>query len=68
MEALMQVAETYGLFVALVVYVLWNNNSREQKYIEVIEKLSDAFESLKQDLTEIKIKIDIERDKKWENQ
>jgi biopolymer transport protein ExbB/TolQ len=63
-EALMQVAETYGLFVALVVYVLWNNNSREQKYIEVIEKLSDAFESLKQDLTEIKIKIDIERDKK----
>jgi hypothetical protein len=64
MEALMQVAETYGLFVALVVYVLWNNNSREQKYIEVIEKLSDAFESLKQDLTEIKIKIDIERDKK----
>ena len=64
MEALMQVAETYGLFVALVVYVLWNNNSREQKYIEVIEKLSDAFESLKADLTEIKIKIDIERDKK----
>jgi hypothetical protein len=63
-EALMQVAETYGLFVALVVYVLWNNNSREQKYIEVIEKLSDAFESLKADLTEIKIKIDIERDKK----
>jgi hypothetical protein len=54
----MAIAQEYGLFVCLVAYTLWSNNKREQKYIEVIEKLSDAFESLKQDLTEIKAKID----------
>jgi hypothetical protein len=57
-EAFMALAQEYGLFVCLVAYTLWSNNKREQKYIEVIEKLSDAFESLKQDLTEIKAKID----------
>jgi hypothetical protein len=57
MEWLSSVAEDYGLFVALVVYVMWSNHHREKKYISVIENLSDSFQSIKKDLTEIKNKI-----------
>ena len=57
MEVLLNIAETYGLFVALVVYVLWANQRREERYISVIEKLSKSFEQMKRDLGEIKEKI-----------
>ena len=57
MEVLLGIAETYGLFVALVVYVLYANQRREERYISVIEKLSKSFEQLKKDIGEIKIKI-----------
>jgi hypothetical protein len=57
MEVLLSIAETYGLFVALVVYVLWANQRREERYIAVIEKLSKSFEQMKRDLGEIKEKI-----------
>lgn len=72
----MSVAQDYGLFVALVVYVLWffdkimkqtradnaerearireDNSERETRYIEVIDKLSDAFQELKKDVEVIK--------------
>lgn len=72
----MSVAQDYGLFAALVVYVLWysdkmmkqtradnaerealmrvDNSERESRYIEVIDKLSDAFQELKRDVEVIK--------------
>lgn len=57
MEALVAIAQEYGLFVALVVYVLWTNWRREERYIGVIEKLSKSFESMKKDITDIKQKV-----------
>jgi hypothetical protein len=58
MEWLANVAKEYGLFVALVTYVLWDSRQREQKYINVIEKLSDSFREIKADVTVIKQKIE----------
>lgn len=51
---LMDIAKQYGLFVALVVYTLWENNKREQRYIQIIEKLTDAFSDLRRDVEAIK--------------
>lgn len=50
MDFLIGIAKEYGLFVALVVYVLWTNRERENKYIEVIQTLS---EEVKDRLTKI---------------
>lgn len=66
MEVLLAIAEQYGLFVALVIYVLWQNQKREERYINVIEKLSKSFEALKKDLSEIKSHIFREDDDKNE--
>jgi hypothetical protein len=57
MEMLLQIAEQYGLFVALVIYVLWQNQRREERYIGVIEKLSRSFDQLKRDVADIRDKI-----------
>ncbi len=57
MEILLQIAEQYGLFVALVIYVLWQNQRREERYIGVIEKLSRSFDQLKRDVADIRDKI-----------
>ena len=57
MEILLQIAQEYGLFVCLVVYVLWSTYKREERYIQIIEKLSKSFEQMKRDLGEIKSKI-----------
>jgi Flp pilus assembly pilin Flp len=50
MDFLVSVAKEYGLFVALVVYVLWSNRERENRYIDVIKTLS---EEVKERLTKI---------------
>jgi hypothetical protein len=55
MEWVTQIAQEYGLFVALVVYNLWANQKREEKYIMIINTLS---EEIKGDLADIKKKID----------
>lgn len=57
MEVLFQVAQEYGLFVCLVVYVLWSNYRREERYIQIIEKLSKSFDQLKRDVADIKGKL-----------
>jgi hypothetical protein len=62
MEFLLQIAQDYGLFVALVVYVLIMNQRREERYIGVIEKLSKSFESIKRDISDIKNKIFTSKD------
>lgn len=61
---LFQIVEKYGLFVALVVYVLWDQRrresvwiEREEKYIGVIDKLSDSFDAIKKDVDSIKTKL-----------
>lgn len=51
MEWLVEIGKEYGLFVALVVYVLWANQKREERYIEIINNLSDE---IKGDLAFIK--------------
>lgn len=43
MEMLEQIGAEYGLFVALVVYVIWDGRQREIKYIEIINDLSNKF-------------------------
>ena len=62
MDLLLQIAEQYGLFVALVIYVLWQNQRREERYIGVIEKLSRSFDQLKRDVADIKDKIFDDKD------
>ena len=54
MEIITQLAQEYGLFVALVVYNLWANQKREERYIQIIDTLS---EEIKIDLADIKKKI-----------
>lgn len=50
MEILMQIAKEYGLFVALVVYVIWDKHITVQKYLAIIQVLS---EEVKDRLTKI---------------
>jgi hypothetical protein len=54
MDWLAEIGKEYGLFVALVVYVLWANQKREERYIEIINNLSDE---IKGDLAFIKERI-----------
>lgn len=54
MDVLLGIAKEYGLFVALVVYVLWENSKRENKYIAIIKTLS---EEVKERLTKIETHI-----------
>jgi hypothetical protein len=54
MDWLAEIGKEYGLFVALVVYVLWENQKREERYIQIIDSLS---EEIKGDLAIIKNKI-----------
>lgn len=54
MDWLLQIAQEYGLFVALVIYVLWENKRREERYIGIIDMLA---EEIKKDLKFIKSKI-----------
>lgn len=54
MDWLVEIGKEYGLFVALVVYVLWANQKREERYIAIIDTLS---EEIKSDLAVIKNRI-----------
>lgn len=65
LEIFTQIAKEYGLFVALVVYILWffdkllrekskENTDRETRYISVIDKLSDSFTNLTKEVEAIK--------------
>ena len=60
--------EQYGLFVALVAWILWyfqktiddvkkENQEREMRYISIIDKLGDSFQELKNEVTLIKKKL-----------
>lgn len=44
----------FSLFIALLVYVLWDSRNREGRYIKIIETLSD---DVKERLTKIETKI-----------
>jgi hypothetical protein len=55
MDWLLNIAQEYGLFVALVIYVLYENKRREERYIQIIETLSDE---IKVDLAAIMQKIE----------
>jgi hypothetical protein len=55
MDWLLEIGKEYGLFVALVVYVLWENKKREERYIAIIDTLS---KEIKEDLATIKNKLD----------
>jgi hypothetical protein len=55
MDWLVEIGKEYGLFVALVVYVLWTNQKREEQYIAIIDTLS---KEIKDDLAIIKNKLE----------
>lgn len=55
MDWLLEIGKEYGLFVALVIYVLYENKRREERYIQIIETLSDE---IKVDLATIMQKIE----------
>lgn len=68
MDWLLAIAKEHGLFVALVVYVIWDgrerekasrleNRKREQQYLAIIDKLSKSFESLKRDVSDMKDRL-----------
>lgn len=57
MEWLTAVAEQYGLFVALVVYVIYDSKQRETRYINTIDGLSQSLGivgEIQKDVDEIK--------------
>lgn len=54
MEFLIDIAKDYGLFVALVVYVIASSREREMRYLNVISTLS---EDVKERLTKIEVKM-----------
>ncbi len=57
MEWITAVAEQYGLFVALVVYVIWDSRQRETRYINTIDGLSQSLGivgEIQKDVDEIK--------------
>lgn len=62
MDWLTQIAKEYGLFVALVVYVLWEGRNRELRYISIIDKLSKSFTELKKDVEQIRKWLEKEKD------
>lgn len=57
MEWLVKIAEQYGLFVAAVVYIIWDSRQREGKYIMVIDKFGDSFKKIESDVEKIKDKL-----------
>jgi hypothetical protein len=59
METLTNLADKYGLFVALVVFVLWSNYRRENKYIEREEKYIGVIQMLSEEVKERLAKIEI---------
>jgi hypothetical protein len=58
MEALTNLADKYGLFVALVCFVLWANYKRENKYIEREEKYIGVIQTLSEEVKERLAKIE----------
>lgn len=54
MDWLFEIAKEYGLFVALVAWVLYTNRERELRYIAVIKTLS---EEVKERLAKIEANI-----------
>lgn len=57
MDWLLQIGKEYGLFVMLVAYVIWDGRGREARYLDIIDKLSDSFEELKRDVSDIKDRL-----------
>jgi Flp pilus assembly pilin Flp len=58
MEFLVSIAKEYGLFVALVCFVLWTNRERENKYIEREEKYIGVIQTLSEEVKERLAKIE----------
>lgn len=54
MEWIAEIAKEYGLFVALVVYVIWDTRQREQRYIGIIDSLSANYTEIKSDVRDIR--------------
>ena len=60
LEWLVEITEKHGLFVGLVVYVIWDSRQREMRMNAVIDKLCEDLaniESIKNDIKDVKIKI-----------
>lgn len=47
-----------GLFLWLLLYVLRTNDKREQRYQDIIENLTCKFEEIKEDVRQIKSKLE----------
>lgn len=60
MDWLIAITKEYGLFVALVVYVIWDSREREKKYIDREQKyiaIIETIKDIKDDVLEIKNKF-----------
>lgn len=58
MEWLIAIGKEYGLFVMLVAYVLYTNQGRETRYINVIDKLADSVVSLENRMGNVEKGVD----------
>jgi hypothetical protein len=81
---LMTLLQEYGLFVALVAFVIWDNRQREanykaredsfiqetrereqkyidreERYISIVEGLSNSYEEMQKDISQIKDKLEV---------
>lgn len=65
-DAFLRILDKYGLFVALVIFVLWTNYKRENKYIEREEKYIGVIQTLSEEVKErlAKIELIVKRDRK----
>jgi hypothetical protein len=57
-ETLLDIADKYGLFVALVVFILWENRKRESKYIDREERYIKVIQTLSEEVKERLTKIE----------
>ncbi len=63
MEVLVELVQMYGAGVGIVIWVLWTNQQRENRYIQVIEKFAKNYEQVKRDVSDIRQKL-FEKDDK----
>jgi hypothetical protein len=58
-ETASQYGIPFALFITLLVWVLWTNNQRENRYIEREDKYVNVIQTLSEDVKERLTKIEV---------
>jgi hypothetical protein len=55
------IAKEHGLFVAAVCFIIWDSRTRELRYISIIDKLTKSYETIRKDVSVIKLYLGIKK-------